>query len=94
MAGRLPVRANQTDSQPALTGPAERESTMNTRTLQIERTGDFWRGNVIPKIRLNGKWLERAGFRAGHRVEVTMEQPGTLTLRFLADTANADAPMP
>ena len=56
---------------------------MNTRNLKIESVGDFWRGKVSPKIRLSGHWLERAGFKSGHRVEVRIDQPGSLTLRFL-----------
>lgn len=56
---------------------------MKPRTLTIERTGDFYRGKTAPKIRLTGQWLERAGFPPGHRVEVRIDQPGTLTLRFL-----------
>jgi hypothetical protein len=65
---------------------------MNTRTLRIEATGDFWRGKIKPKIRLTGEWLARAGFKPGHRVEVCMNEPGTLTLRFLAETAATEAP--
>jgi hypothetical protein len=57
---------------------------MNTRTLKIESAGDFFYGKVSPKIRLSGRWLERAGFKPGHRVEVGISQPGILTLRFLA----------
>jgi hypothetical protein len=53
---------------------------MNTRTLKIETTGDFWRGKVTPKIRLSGRWLEQAGFKPGHRVEVRLDEPGKLTL--------------
>ena len=56
---------------------------MNTRTLKIEAVGDFCYGNVTPRIRVTGQWLERAGFKPGHRVEVHLDQPGTLTLRFL-----------
>jgi len=56
---------------------------MNTRTLAIEATGDPWRGKIAPRIRVGGQWLERAGFKPGHRVEVILEEPGTLTLRFL-----------
>jgi hypothetical protein len=56
---------------------------MNSRNLKIEAAGDYWRGRVSPKIRLSGRWLECAGFRAGHRVKVEISQPGTLTLRFL-----------
>lgn len=63
------------------------ENKMSTRSLQIERTGDFWRRDIKPKIRLAGKWLERAGFKPGHRVEVQISQPGTLTLRFLEQSS-------
>jgi hypothetical protein len=53
------------------------------RSLAIEATGDFFRNKITPKIRLSGQWLESAGFRPGHRVQVLMEQPGSLTLRFV-----------
>jgi hypothetical protein len=62
---------------------------MNTRTLQIETSGDFWRGKIKPKIRLTGDWLARAGFKPGHRVEVTSEQSGELRLRFIEEKAVA-----
>ena len=65
---------------------------MSARTLKIEATGDFWRGKVVPKVRLTGQWLERAGFKPGHRVEVVAEQPGTLTLRFVAESSATDTP--
>jgi hypothetical protein len=60
---------------------------MNTRTLRIETSGDFWRGKIKPKIRLTGDWLARAGFKPGHRVEVTLEQTGELRLRFIEGKA-------
>ncbi len=63
---------------------------MNARTLKIEATGDFWFGKVKPKIRLAGQWLEQAGFKPGCRVEVQSIQPGTLTLRFLADNSRPE----
>ena len=55
---------------------------MNSRTLKIEATGDFAAGNVTPKIRVTGRWLERAGFKPGHRVNVRMDEPGKLILCF------------
>jgi hypothetical protein len=55
---------------------------MKTRTLKIEAAGDFWRGRVVPKIRLTGKWLERAGFKPGCRVAIEMSGQGMMTLRF------------
>jgi hypothetical protein len=56
---------------------------MRARSIKIETTGDFWLGKIKPRIRLTGRWLARAGFKPGHRVEVRSEKPGTLTLRFL-----------
>ena len=51
------------------------------RKLKIEEAGDFWRGLTIPKIRLMGRWLERAGFLPGERVRVTCVAPGVIELR-------------
>ena len=58
-------------------------SGMNARNLKIETVGDYYYRRVSPKIRLCGRWLERAGFKPGHRVQVQVSQPGVLTLRFL-----------
>jgi hypothetical protein len=52
------------------------------RSLKIETKGDPWRKKLKPQILLAGKWLEKAGFKPGHRVEILNEQPGVLTLRF------------
>ena len=54
---------------------------MNPRTLKIEESGDRWRGKIKPKIRLQGKWLETAGFKAGNRVSVKCIAPGFIELR-------------
>lgn len=51
------------------------------RNLKIEIHGDEWKGTIKPKIRLIGKWLERAGFRPGHRVQVSCLAPGVIELR-------------
>jgi hypothetical protein len=56
---------------------------MKTRTLKIEAAGDFHCGPVIPKIRLAGQWLERAGFKPGNRVEIQISGQGMMTLRFV-----------
>lgn len=50
------------------------------RVLKIEADGDRWKG-IKPKIRLIGRWLERAGFRPGHRVHITFVAPGIIELR-------------
>jgi hypothetical protein len=54
----------------------------NKRTLKIEAVGDFAAGRIKPKIRLKGHWLERAGFRPGHRVDVQCLKAGQITLQF------------
>ena len=51
------------------------------RTLKIEADGDFWKGLIKPKIRLTGKWLERAGFTPGHRVQVKCISSGIIELK-------------
>jgi len=51
-----------------------------TRTLKIEADGDPWFGNIKPKIRLRGNWLDRAGFKPGTRVSVTCIAPGIIEL--------------
>jgi len=53
-----------------------------TRSLKIETVGDFAAGKTKPLIRLRGGWLERAGFKSGHRATIEMSQPGELILRF------------
>lgn len=51
------------------------------RTLKIEADGDPWKGLIKPKIRLMGRWLERAGFSPGNCVQVTCVSPGLIQLR-------------
>ena len=53
-----------------------------TRSLKIEATGDFARRKIKPRIRLMGQWLEMAGFKPGHRVEIHSVKAGELTLQF------------
>ena len=51
------------------------------RILKIEADGDAWKGLIKPKIRLMGRWLERAGFIPGRHVHVTCIAPGVIELR-------------
>jgi hypothetical protein len=52
------------------------------RSLKIEAVGDFALGDIKPRIRLSGHWLEQAGFKAGHRVEIQLLKPGEMNLQF------------
>ena len=82
---RLLARVHQTANLPKAGPAGKKEGRMNphTRSLAVEAIGDAWRGKITPRIRIAGQWLERAGFKPGHRVQVRLDQPGTLTLRFL-----------
>jgi hypothetical protein len=51
------------------------------RKLKIEADGDPWKGLTKPKIRLMGRWLERAGFSPGSHAHVTCVAPGVIELR-------------
>ena len=53
----------------------------SVRTLKIEAAGDFWRGQIKPKIRLTGRWLKQAGFTPGARVQIICVAPGVIELR-------------
>ena len=53
----------------------------SVRRLKIEASGDLWKGLMKPKIRLMGRWLERAGFRPGEHVQITFVAPGVIELR-------------
>jgi hypothetical protein len=57
------------------------EAVQPVRTLKIEADGDSWKGFTKPKIRLMGRWLERAGFSPGSRVYVKCVAPGVIELR-------------
>jgi hypothetical protein len=60
------------------------------RKLKIEEHGTEFKGVIKPKIRLIGRWLERAGFKPGSHVEVVCLAPGVLELRS-ADVASPSA---
>jgi len=51
-----------------------------TRTLKVTDTGDFYRKDVIPQIRLKGKWLSKAGFSPDQKVEISQLSKGVLVI--------------
>ena len=68
-----------------------------TRSLKIEAIGDFVCDKIKPRIRLAGYWLEHAGFKPGHRVEIHSPKTGELTLQFkeeVPEGANRSATTP
>jgi hypothetical protein len=58
------------------------------RSLKIEAVGDFAAGKAKPMIRLTGRWLERAGFKSGHRAIIHMPKAGELILQFKEQIQN------
>lgn len=54
-----------------------------SRTLKVLDSGDPFRKDVKPQIRLEGKWLLKAGVVPEDRVEVLNPSPGILVLRKL-----------
>ena len=51
------------------------------RVLKVQDSGDPYRKEVKPNIRLEGKWLLKAGVAPEDRIEVLNPQPGMLVLR-------------
>ena len=51
-----------------------------TRTLKVTDTGDFYRKDVVPQIRLKGKWLTKAGFTPDQKVEISQISKGVLVI--------------
>lgn len=82
---RHPARTGAGNERLAMEANAHQAATFGgqSRFLKIEATGDVFLKKITPRIRLGGKWLERAGFKPGHRVEVRLEQPGTMRIQSL-----------
>ena len=49
--------------------------------LKVQDRGDHYRKEVKPQIRLEGKWLLKAGIVPEDKVEVLNPCPGMLVLR-------------
>jgi hypothetical protein len=55
------------------------------RVLKVIEMGDFWAKRTMPSIRLQGKWMLRAGVLPNHHVQITNPSPGTLLIQLLED---------
>jgi len=73
--------------------PSDSTPFASHRTLKIEEEGDFAANRIKPKIRLMGRWLEKAGFRPGGRVQVICRAPGIIELR-IPDAMNSSEAKP
>ena len=53
---------------------------LKTRILKVAEVGDFWKKQTRAQIRLEGKWLAKAGILPNSHVRVENPQPGVLIL--------------
>ncbi len=72
---------------PAVEASARPEWPTATRKIKVEADGDHWAGDIKPKIRLKGKWLEAAGFKPGTHATVKCIAPGTIEVCSLASAS-------
>jgi hypothetical protein len=56
---------------------------MKPRKLKVSNTGDFYKREEIPHIKLQGKWLKDAGIEVYSSVSVTSPEPGILVLKVI-----------
>ena len=63
---------------------------LRPRRLHAYPIGDFWKGKVIPLIRLQGQWLRSAGFAPGDEILVKVVGDGQLTLCRQIQTDDSD----
>jgi len=55
--------------------------------LKVRNAGDRYRKEVIPQIRLQGKWLLNTGIRPDSHVQITNPRKGELVIKSLDDQA-------
>jgi hypothetical protein len=60
-------------------------SCITPRVLKVAEIGDFWAKRTMPSIRLQGKWMLRAGVLPNHHVQITNPSPGVLLIQLLED---------
>ena len=60
---------------------------ISPRVLKVVEIGDFWAKRTMPSIRLQGKWMLRAGVPPNRHVQITNPSPGTLVIHLLEDSS-------
>lgn len=59
---------------------------ISPRVLKVIEIGDFWAKRTMPSIRLQGKWLLKAGVLSNRHVQITNPSPGVLLIQLIADS--------
>jgi hypothetical protein len=58
-------------------------SCISPRILKVIEIGDFWAKRTMPSIRLQGKWMLKAGVLPNRHVQITNPSPGVLLIQLL-----------
>ena len=78
------------DNNPKGTHPRESSTACKSqRILKVEEIGDFWAKHTVPSIRLQGKWMLKAGVFPDHHVQITNPEPGVLHIQLLEESPKA-----
>jgi len=62
------------------------DACVSPRTLKVVEIGDFWAKRTMPSIRLQGKWMLRAGVLPNHHVQISNPSPGVLLIQLIDET--------
>jgi hypothetical protein len=65
---------------------AQPDSCISPRVLKVIEIGDFWAKRTMPSIRLQGKWMLKAGVLPNHHVQITNPSPGVLLIQLVEET--------
>lgn len=60
-------------------------SCVSPRTMKVSEIGDFWAKRTMPSIRLQGKWMLRAGILPNRYVQISNPSPGILMISLLEE---------
>jgi hypothetical protein len=63
---------------------------ISPRVLKVVEIGDFWARRTMPSIRLQGKWMLKAGVLPNHHVQITNPRPGILMIQLLEESPLSD----
>lgn len=75
------------DNNPTNRQPVEpQDACLPPRVLKVIEIGDFWAKRTMPSIRLQGKWMLRAGVLPNRHVQITNPSPGVLLIQLLDET--------
>jgi len=59
---------------------------ISPRVLKVVEIGDFWAKRTMPSIRLQGKWMLKAGVLPNRHVQITNPRPGVLLIKLVEET--------